>query len=69
MTPLVYIVDPKKWTLSLAMGQFMSGNYGTHWNLFMAADLVYMIPMLVIFFLAQNYFMQGLGSMNASGIK
>jgi multiple sugar transport system permease protein len=69
LTPLIYIIDPKKWTLSLAMGQFMGGTYGTKWNLFMAADLVYMLPILIIFFFAQDYFMQGLGSMNSSGIK
>lgn len=69
LSPLIYLVEPEKWTLSLAMGQFMGGTYGTKWNLFMAADLVYMLPMLILFFLAQNYFMQGLGSMNSSGIK
>jgi multiple sugar transport system permease protein len=69
LTPLIYVVEPKKWTLSLAMGQFMGGTYGTKWNLFMAADLIYMLPMLVLFFLAQNYFMQGLGSMNSTGVK
>lgn len=68
LTPLIYLNDPKKWTLSVAMGQFI-GQYAVKWNEFMAADLLYMLPMLILFFLAQNYFMQGLGSINSSGIK
>jgi len=69
LTPLIYLLDPNKWTLSLAMGQFIGGTYGTTWNLFMAADLAYMLPMLILFFFAQDYFMQGLGSINSSGVK
>lgn len=68
MNPLVYLMSQEKWTLSLAVAQFIS-NYNVSWNQFMAADIVYMLPMLAMFFGAQKYFMQGLGSMNSSGLK
>ena len=38
--------------------------------LFMAAaDVVYMLPILILFFFCQKYFMEGLGSLNSSGVK
>lgn len=68
LQPLIYLVNPKLWTLSVAMATYI-GSYYTPWNLFMAADLIYMLPMVVVFFVAQKYFMQGLGTLNASGLK
>lgn len=70
MGPLIYLLQkPEKWTLALAVGRMTSSTYGTQWNWFMAADVVYMLPILIIFFFCQKYFMQGLGSMNNAGIK
>jgi len=68
LEPLIYIVDQKKWTLALAMASY-KGTYATAWNLFMAADLIYILPMLLIFFFGQKFFMQGLGSVNSAGLK
>lgn len=68
LTPLIYLKSQSKWTLSLALAQF-SGQYATSWNLFMAADLIYMLPMVILFFALQKYFMQGLGSLNSAGFK
>lgn len=70
MNPLLYVVQKQdKWTLSLAIGRMSSSTYGVEWNIFMAADLVYMLPILILFFFCQDYFMEGLGSMNNSGVK
>ncbi|WP_051226395.1 carbohydrate ABC transporter permease [Butyrivibrio sp. MC2013] len=70
MTPLLYVISkPEKWTLSLAVARLSAGSYGAEWNLFMAADIVYFLPILVLFFVFQDYFMEGLGSMTASGVK
>jgi multiple sugar transport system permease protein len=68
LNPLLYLMNPKLWTLSVAMASYI-GQFGTSWNLFMAADLIYMLPVLIIFFAAQKYFMQGLGALNSSGLK
>lgn len=68
LTPLIYLHDAKLWPLSIAIASF-SSQYGNTWNQFMAANLLYMLPMLLLFFFAQNYFMQGLGSLNNSKSK
>lgn len=66
--PLIYIGEAEKQLLSVGMAQF-TGRYASSMNLFMAADLIYMLPMLVLFIAAQKYFMQGLGSLNNAALK
>ena len=46
------------WTLSLGLSQFRS-LYQVQWNLVMAATLVVMAPVIVLFFLAQRAFVEG----------
>lgn len=69
LNPLVYLYSDDKWTLSLGMATFSSSFAGvatTKWNLYMASNLLYMLPPLIIFFVAQRYFMQGLGALGSS---
>jgi multiple sugar transport system permease protein len=68
LNPLVYLLDEKLWPLSMAISGFV-GATGTTWNLFMATDILYMLPPLILFFAAQKYFLEGLGSLNNSGLK
>jgi multiple sugar transport system permease protein len=68
LQPLVYLYSQPKWTLSLGMASF-SGIYNTPWNEYMATDLIYMLPPLIIFFVAQKYFMQGLGSLGSASLR
>jgi multiple sugar transport system permease protein len=68
LEPVIYLVDETKWPLAVAMASYAS-TWTTQWNYFMAADLLYMLPMLIIFFIGQKYFMQGLGSVNSAGLK
>jgi len=68
LQPLVYLYSQPKWTLSLGMASF-SGVYNTPWNEYMATDLIYMLPPLIIFFVAQKYFMQGLGSLGGASLR
>ena len=66
LNPLVYLQSAEKWTLSIGMATFSStfaGVANTQWNLYMAANLMYMLPPILFFFLAQRYFVQGLGSL------
>lgn len=69
LNPLVYLYSDSKWTLSLGMASF-AGSYAgvatTKWNYYMATNLLYILPPLIIFFIAQRYFMQGLGSLGSS---
>ena len=56
--PLIYLQSMDKFTLSLGLRTFQ-GSYGTEWHLLMAASLVVMLPVLILFFVAQQYFIQG----------
>lgn len=68
LNPLIYLADESKWTLALAIKSF-TGSYATSWNFFMAGNVMYLLPMLLLFIVAQKYFMEGLGSLNNAGLK
>lgn len=59
LLPLIYLFDPDKFTLALGLRMFQ-GEATTSWHLLMAASLLTMLPVLVLFFSAQKYFMQGI---------
>jgi len=57
--PLLYIGTNKQlYTLSLALSEFRTVHH-VEWNLTMAASLLFMLPVIVIFFLAQRVFVEG----------
>ena len=62
---MIYLKDPKMSTVSLGLQMFIS-QYTTEWHLMMAAATVAVVPMIVMFFFAQRYFIEG---MTFSGIK
>jgi multiple sugar transport system permease protein len=69
LNPLVYLQSERKFTLSLGMASFVSdtaGGASSQYNLFMATNLLYMVPPLLLFFFAQRYFMQGIGAVGLS---
>lgn len=68
LNPLLYLHKKEIWTLSIAIKQF-SSSYAVSWNYFMAADLLYILPILIVFLLLQRYFMSGLGSLNTAALK
>jgi len=59
LAPLIYLTDAKKYTLALGLYSFV-GQYATQWNLLLAASFLMLLPMLVVFFAAQRYFIEGL---------
>lgn len=61
--PLFYLSDPKRYTLQLGL-QVFKGQGFTEWNYLMAVSFLSMIPILVLFFCFQNYFIEG---MNVGG--
>jgi multiple sugar transport system permease protein len=57
--PLLYTSEnPNHWTLSLGLSQFRT-IYQVQWNLTMAATLLFMAPVIIVFFLAQRAFVEG----------
>ena len=65
LIPLIYLNRPSMYTMSLGLGTFRS-EYETQWALLMAASVIFTVPMIVLFFLAQRYFVTGVVS---SGLK
>jgi len=63
--PLIYLSDKLKGTLALGLAMFI-GQHQTEWGMLMAASVMMMIPMIVLFFLFQKYFIRGF---MMSGIK
>ena len=68
LNPLVYLYSSGKWPLSVGMASFISPFAGKtpDWSYYMATNLLYMLPPLIIFFAAQRYFIQGLGSLGST---
>jgi len=56
--PLLYLNSPDKFPVSVGLATFRSVMY-TRWDLLMAASTAMTLPVVVIFFLAQRYFVQG----------
>ncbi len=65
LTPLIYLNKPSMYTMSLGLGTFRS-EYETQWSLLMAASVIFTVPMIMLFFMAQRYFIEGVVS---SGLK
>ena len=59
MAPLIYLNSPENQTLELGLRTFQT-IHGTEWNLLMAGSVLVLIPLLVLFFAGQRYFIQGI---------
>ena len=66
MGPLIYLNNPESYTLALGINFFKSEN-NVQWNYLMAASVVSLLPSLVIFFVGQKYFIEGISI--SSGMK
>lgn len=60
--PLIYLVDQNTFTLSLGLQAYQSQHGGTPWNLLMAATLLIILPLVIVFFFAQRVFIQGIAT-------
>lgn len=63
--PLLYLTNNQEYTLSIGV-QLIRSNLDPKWAELMAAGVVMVAPVLIIFFLMQKYFIQGI---SMSGIK
>jgi len=65
MGPLLYLNDDSMYTLQIGLKSFQ-GQFGMEWQYFMAASLIILIPVMILFFLLQKYFIEGI---SMSGLK
>lgn len=66
MGPLIYISENQKYTIPLGLLWFQ-GRFGNFWHLVMAASMVSIAPLIVLFFIAQRYFVQGIALTGLGG--
>lgn len=59
MGPLIYLTENDQFTLPLGLMWFQ-GRFGNFWHLVMAASMITIIPVLLLFFFAQKHFVQGI---------
>lgn len=59
LQPLIYLNDTKLWTITLGLRAFQQ-EFNIDWSLLMAASVVTMLPIIVLFVIAQKYFIQGI---------
>jgi ABC-type glycerol-3-phosphate transport system permease component len=58
LLPLIYLQSSDLYTLALGLRMFQ-GEASTSWNLLMAASLLSMLPVIILFVATQRYFIQG----------
>jgi multiple sugar transport system permease protein len=59
--PLIYLNDKESYTMTQGIYFFLGGvNEQPKWNYLMAMSLVIALPVLLLYFLAQRYFIQGI---------
>jgi multiple sugar transport system permease protein len=63
--PLIYLTDQSQYPLSLGLFAFRSQRT-TEWALMMAASTLVTLPLIVVFFFTQRYFLEGIA---VTGIK
>ena len=66
MSPLIYLSSVEKYPVSIALKISMDASAAVEWNKILAMSVIVLLPSLIIFFLAQKYFVDGVSS---SGLK
>jgi multiple sugar transport system permease protein len=64
--PLIAITSTNEMTVPLGLATFQ-GAHATEWTLLMAANVMSLVPVLAIFFLAQRYFIRSVASTGLAG--
>ena len=66
LLPLVYLTKPSMYTVALGLTSFKT-EFETQWSLWMAASVIMTVPMIVLFFLAQRFFIEGVATTGLKG--
>lgn len=66
MGPLIYLASVEKYPVSLALRMSIGANEEVEWAAVIAISVVALLPSIIVFFMAQKHFVQGVAT---SGIK
>ena len=67
MGPLLYVNTPAKYPASIFVKMSMDADTGFEWNRVLAMSLISIIPSLIVFFLAQDSFIDGIAAVGVKG--
>jgi multiple sugar transport system permease protein len=62
LAPLLYLTRKDTYTLAIALQSYESQNGGVQWHYLMAASAVTILPVIVLFLLAQKTFIRGIAT-------
>lgn len=65
LNPMIYLNSTSNYTLALGLQTFTT-MYGTNYDLMMAASTIVLLPILIVFFFGQRFFIEGVAT---SGLK
>ena len=65
--PLIYLTDQRDFTLALGLQFFQSQHGGTEWHYLMAASSLVVLPIVVLFFVTQKTFIEGISMTGLKG--
>jgi multiple sugar transport system permease protein len=65
--PLIYLQRPEQFTLALGLQNYQSQAGQTPWQLLMAASILVILPAILLFFLAQKAFIEGIATTGLKG--
>jgi len=65
--PLIYINSVSKYTLSLGLRMSMDVTSGILWNNILAMSFVTILPLIVLFFFTQKFFVEGIATTGIKG--
>lgn len=66
LNPLIILVTPLKFTLTMFLANFAMMYQYVQWQLWMAGSVIIILPCLILFFFTQNLFLSGI---NITGMK
>jgi multiple sugar transport system permease protein len=67
IAPLIYLQRPQQFTLALGLQNLQSQHNGTPWHLLMAATVLVILPVIILFLLAQRTFIEGIATTGIKG--
>jgi multiple sugar transport system permease protein len=67
INPLLYLNKPVLYTVSLALRLFNDPASGSNWGAMFAMALVSLLPVIGIFFIFQNYIVEGISTQGLKG--
>ena len=67
LTPLVYLNEPKLYTISVALRSFADPSAATDWGAIFAMSALSLVPVFVVFIVFQRYLVEGISTTGMKG--